>query len=154
ALYSRNQNAASPRHPRPTDCRLFAAWARGLAPAKTDAGQPGHLFCPPHQRGPDSARRAAGDPDLAVGTGRRPSLATLCRALLEALPAHGDWRILISPDHRTPVRTRAHAHGAVPFALAGTGIASKGQRSYDEAVAGASDWAFDKGHELMRHVLG
>ncbi len=28
--------------------------------------------------------------------------------LLEALPAFGDWRILISPDHRTPLRTRAH----------------------------------------------
>jgi 2,3-bisphosphoglycerate-independent phosphoglycerate mutase len=31
--------------------------------------------------------------------------------LLEALPRHGDWRILVSPDHRTPLRTRAHAHG-------------------------------------------
>jgi 2,3-bisphosphoglycerate-independent phosphoglycerate mutase len=73
--------------------------------------------------------------------------------LLEALPAHGDWRILVSPDHRTPVRTRAHAHGAVPFVLAGTGIAAKGQSSYDEAVAEVSDWRFDKGHELMRHFL-
>src|SRR5207244_622830 len=44
--------------------------------------------------------------------------------LLEALPAHGGWRILVSPDHRTPLRTRAHAHGAVPFAAAGTAIAS------------------------------
>src|SRR5262249_39076869 len=28
--------------------------------------------------------------------------------LLDALPKHGDWRILVSPDHRTPLRTRAH----------------------------------------------
>src|SRR5262249_2007387 len=49
--------------------------------------------------------------------------------LLEALPRHGAWRILVSPDHRTPLRTRAHAHGAVPFAVAGTGIAAKGQAS-------------------------
>src|SRR4029077_5577304 len=49
--------------------------------------------------------------------------------LLEALPRHGDWRILVSPDHRTPLRTRAHAHGAVPFTIAGTGIDSKGQAS-------------------------
>jgi 2,3-bisphosphoglycerate-independent phosphoglycerate mutase len=74
--------------------------------------------------------------------------------LLEALPAHGAWRILVSPDHRTPVRTRAHAHGAVPFALAGTGMAAHGQPSYDEAVAETSDWAFDKGHELMPRFLG
>jgi 2,3-bisphosphoglycerate-independent phosphoglycerate mutase len=73
--------------------------------------------------------------------------------LLEALPRHGDWRILVSPDHRTPLRTRAHAHGAVPFALAGTGIEAKGQASYDEAVAADSQLAFEKGHELMTRVL-
>jgi 2,3-bisphosphoglycerate-independent phosphoglycerate mutase len=74
--------------------------------------------------------------------------------LLEALPAHGDWRILVSPDHRTPLRTRAHAYGPVPFALAGTGIPSRGQPSYDEAVAAASDLAFERGHDLMRRFLG
>lgn len=73
--------------------------------------------------------------------------------LLDAMPKMGDWRILVSPDHRTPLRTRAHAHGAVPFAMAGTGIASKGQATYDEAVAAASDLAFEKGHELMRRFL-
>jgi 2,3-bisphosphoglycerate-independent phosphoglycerate mutase len=74
--------------------------------------------------------------------------------LLEALPAYGSWRILVSPDHRTPLRTRAHAHGAVPFAMAGTGIAAKGQSSYDEVVAASSDLVFDRGHELMRRFLG
>jgi 2,3-bisphosphoglycerate-independent phosphoglycerate mutase len=74
--------------------------------------------------------------------------------LLEALPTHGDWRILVSPDHRTPVRTRAHAHGAVPFALAGTGIATGGQASYDEPAAAASGLAFERGHELMPRFLG
>jgi 2,3-bisphosphoglycerate-independent phosphoglycerate mutase len=74
--------------------------------------------------------------------------------LLEALPKHGGWRILVSPDHRTTLRTRAHAYGEVPFALAGTGVASKGQASYDEAVAAASDLAFERGHELMARFLG
>jgi 2,3-bisphosphoglycerate-independent phosphoglycerate mutase len=74
--------------------------------------------------------------------------------LLEALPKYGDWRILVSPDHRTPLRTRAHAYGMVPFALAGTGIPSKGQPSYDEIIAEQSDIAFPKGHELMRRFLG
>jgi 2,3-bisphosphoglycerate-independent phosphoglycerate mutase len=73
--------------------------------------------------------------------------------LLEALPRYGEWRILVSPDHRTPLRTRAHAHGAVPFAVAGTGVVSKGQPSYDEQVAAGSDLAFAKGHELMRWFL-
>src|SRR5262249_46751541 len=73
--------------------------------------------------------------------------------LLEAMPKMGDWRILVSPDHRTPLRTRAHAHGAVPFAMAGTSIQSKNQPSYDEAVAAASDLAFEKGHQLMSRFL-
>jgi len=73
--------------------------------------------------------------------------------LLEALQEHGDWRILVSPDHRTPLTTRAHSFGAVPFALAGTGIASKGQPSYDETVAAASELVFEKGHELMARFL-
>ncbi len=74
--------------------------------------------------------------------------------LLAALPGHGPWRILVSPDHRTPLRTRAHAHGAVPFAIAGTGIAAQGQGSYDEVVAAASTKKFDRGHELMARFLG
>jgi 2,3-bisphosphoglycerate-independent phosphoglycerate mutase len=73
--------------------------------------------------------------------------------LVEALPAHGPWRILVSPDHRTTVRTRAHAHGPVPFAIAGTGITSRGQPAYDEAVAADSNVAFEKGQDLMRRFL-
>jgi 2,3-bisphosphoglycerate-independent phosphoglycerate mutase len=74
--------------------------------------------------------------------------------LLDELPKHGEWRILVSPDHRTTLRTRAHAYGAVPFVVAGTGIPSKGQPSYDEAVAAASDVVFDPGWQLMRWFLG
>lgn len=74
--------------------------------------------------------------------------------LLEALPKHGEWRILVSPDHRTPLRTRAHAYGAVPFTIAGAGVASRGQASYDEVVGAASPIAFEKGHELMKQFLG
>src|SRR5437667_8278904 len=73
--------------------------------------------------------------------------------LLDALPGYGEWRILVSPDHRTKLRTRAHAHGAVPFALAGTGISSQGQPSYDEEVGAASPLTFEKGCELMKRFL-
>jgi 2,3-bisphosphoglycerate-independent phosphoglycerate mutase len=75
--------------------------------------------------------------------------------LLEALPRYGEWRILVSPDHRTPLRTRAHAYGPVPFAIAGSGITSHGQPSYDEDVAQTGPWVFEKGHQLMdRFLLG
>ncbi|MHB1425388.1 MAG: cofactor-independent phosphoglycerate mutase [Gemmataceae bacterium] len=74
--------------------------------------------------------------------------------LLEALPNHGAWRILVSPDHRTTLRTRAHAYGMVPFAFAGSGVTSTEQTSYDEAVAEQSELIFEKGHDLMHRFLG
>lgn len=100
-------------------------------------------------------------PDEASHEGRADAKVTaleeidrhIVGPLLEALPKHGDWRILVSPDHRTTLRTRAHAYGMVPFAFAGTGVASKGQASYDEAVADNSDLIFENGHDLMQRFL-
>ncbi|HEY3789576.1 MAG TPA: cofactor-independent phosphoglycerate mutase [Urbifossiella sp.] len=74
--------------------------------------------------------------------------------LLAALPRYGDWRILISPDHRTTLSTRAHAYGAVPFAVAGSGVTARGQTAYDEPTAAASELNFDPGFGLMKWFLG
>jgi len=74
--------------------------------------------------------------------------------LMETLQTQGNWRMLVSPDHRTTLRTRAHAYGAVPFAVAGTGVMSQGQTSYDEATAEKGSLSFEKGHELMTWFLG
>ncbi|GIW81183.1 MAG: cofactor-independent phosphoglycerate mutase [Gemmatales bacterium] len=73
--------------------------------------------------------------------------------LLEALPRYGKWRMLVEPDHRTPLRTRAHAHGEVPFVWAGTGIDPGGFGSYSEIVAEKSKLVFDPGHRLMQQFL-
>jgi 2,3-bisphosphoglycerate-independent phosphoglycerate mutase len=73
--------------------------------------------------------------------------------LQEMLPAHGEWRVLVSPDHRTLLQTRAHAHGPVPFAMAGTGIAPADAPGYDEAAAAASRVSLSAGHTLMSRFL-
>jgi 2,3-bisphosphoglycerate-independent phosphoglycerate mutase len=73
--------------------------------------------------------------------------------VLEALSRRGQWRMLVSPDHRTTLRTRAHAYGMVPFVMAGTGIQARGQSTYDEDTAAQSDLAFEKGNELMPRFL-
>lgn len=74
--------------------------------------------------------------------------------LFAALPRYKDWRMLVSPDHRTTIRTRAHAYGAVPFAVAGTGVTARGQSAYDEPTAAASGLSFDPGWGLMKWFLG
>ena len=73
--------------------------------------------------------------------------------LLAALPRYRDYRILIEPDHRTTLATRAHAHGAVPFAACGAGIAPNGAANYDEPTAATTGLSFDPGWKLMKWFL-
>lgn len=73
--------------------------------------------------------------------------------LLAALHEQGDYRILVSPDHPTPLRTKTHSHGFVPLAICGTGIAPDVARTYDEVSAGASPLAFPEGWRLMEYFL-
>ena len=70
------------------------------------------------------------------------------------LDTRGDYRILIAPDHFTPLRTKTHAHGAVPLAVAGAGIEPDAAKTYDEPTADASDLAFAPGWRMMSFFLG
>ncbi|MDP6444655.1 MAG: cofactor-independent phosphoglycerate mutase [Pirellulaceae bacterium] len=74
--------------------------------------------------------------------------------LRDALASYGEYRILVSPDHPTPVRTKTHSHGIVPFALCGAGVAADQFDTYDEVTAAASALAFDQGWRLMKHLIG
>jgi 2,3-bisphosphoglycerate-independent phosphoglycerate mutase len=73
--------------------------------------------------------------------------------LHEALKKQGEYRILVTPDHPTPLRTKTHSHGAVPFALCGAGIAADAATTYDEVAAAGSSLAFDEGWRLMNYFL-
>lgn len=66
----------------------------------------------------------------------------------------GDVRILVSPDHPTPIHLKTHSHGMVPFVLAGSGISAGGFASYDEVVAASSQHVYADGWKLMQHVVG
>lgn len=69
------------------------------------------------------------------------------------LESQGDYRILVSPDHPTFLRTKTHSHGYVPFALCGTGVAPDLATTYDEVSAAASSLEFPRGCELMPKFL-
>ncbi len=74
--------------------------------------------------------------------------------VLAALPSHGDWRIMISPDHPTFLRTKVHTHGNVPVAIAGTGITPDEFTTYGDTNAVESQLAFDDGWNLMPWFIG
>ena len=67
---------------------------------------------------------------------------------------HEGWRILITPDHPTFLRTKTHTHGDVPFAICGTGVEPDDSTSYNEIVAGESASVFEEGHKLMPFFIG
>ena len=71
-----------------------------------------------------------------------------------ALKQQGDYRILVSPDHPTPVRTKTHSHGFVPLAVCGTGISPDAAQSYNEPSAAASSLSFDEGYRMMAWFVG
>jgi 2,3-bisphosphoglycerate-independent phosphoglycerate mutase len=69
--------------------------------------------------------------------------------IYQALQSLGDYRILITPDHPTPVSTKKHSHGWVPFTIAGKGIPVDRSSSYDEVAASESGLQIPNGWELM-----
>lgn len=73
--------------------------------------------------------------------------------IAEALRAYGDYRVLVTPDHPTPVALKTHTHGAVPWALCGTGVEPDASVRYDEPTGEASSAVFKNGWELMDFVL-
>jgi 2,3-bisphosphoglycerate-independent phosphoglycerate mutase len=73
--------------------------------------------------------------------------------LLEALPRYGPFRLWVTPDHPTFLRTKTHSHGEVPFALCGEGITPDAAQTYDEIAAGHSSLLFPEGWKLMDYFL-
>jgi 2,3-bisphosphoglycerate-independent phosphoglycerate mutase len=73
--------------------------------------------------------------------------------VFEELQRYEAWRILISPDHSTLLRTKAHDRAPVAWAMAGTGLPASGL-CYDEITArdGGGPF-FDRGFQLMEKFL-
>ena len=74
--------------------------------------------------------------------------------LFAALQDYPQWRILVSPDHPTPLRTKTHSHGNVPMAIAGSGIEPDGFDRYDDPTAARSSLVFREGWRAMGYFIG
>jgi 2,3-bisphosphoglycerate-independent phosphoglycerate mutase len=76
--------------------------------------------------------------------------------VLAGLEALGPCRVLVLPDHPTPVRRMTHTKDPVPFILYGTSgeFAPQGEVSgYSEADARATGVVVAPGHHMLRHLL-
>ena len=73
--------------------------------------------------------------------------------VLEALQNYESWRILVMPDHPTPVSSKAHSSEPVPFAMAGDNVSGILHTTFSEANAAKSGFRIDKGFEIMEYFL-
>ncbi len=73
--------------------------------------------------------------------------------VLEKLRTFDAWKLLIAPDHPTPVEKRTHTSDPPPFCLAGSAVPSVLKKPFREATARTSDLQIDPGYELMEFFL-
>lgn len=73
--------------------------------------------------------------------------------VLAKLKTFDEWRVLVAPDHPTPVGKKTHTADPPPFCMAGTHVRSVQHLPFDEASARESDLRVDPGHELMEYFL-
>ncbi len=73
--------------------------------------------------------------------------------ILKAFKRKKNFRILVLPDHATPVSLKTHTSDIVPFGLFGNGIMGRGFLNYSEKEAEKSDLFFEKGYELMDYFI-
>ena len=62
-------------------------------------------------------------------------------------------RLLVLPDHPTPVELKTHVADPVPFVMWGPGLAANGAEAFSEVEARATGFAVAPGHLLMSRLL-
>jgi 2,3-bisphosphoglycerate-independent phosphoglycerate mutase len=65
-----------------------------------------------------------------------------------------DVRVLVMPDHPTPLALKTHVAEPVPFILWGPGLSGAPARAFTESAAADTGLAVSAGHELMGMLLG
>jgi len=73
--------------------------------------------------------------------------------ILKAFKRKKNFRMLVLPDHATPLSLRTHTCDVVPFGIFGKDIVARGFLNYSEKEAEKSDLYFENGYELMNYLI-
>jgi 2,3-bisphosphoglycerate-independent phosphoglycerate mutase len=104
-----------------------------------------------HIEGPDEAGHA-GNAEMKKKAVERID-KYIVGPVYQAIQKYPGWRILVMPDHPTPVSRQAHSGEPVPFAMAGDRIEGILKKPFSEANAAQSGLKIEKGFELMEYFL-
>ena len=76
------------------------------------------------------------------------------RVVAEELKKRGeDFRMLIGPDHPTPISIRTHSKDPIPFMIYDSTKEMKGQKEYSEEAAKSTGLVLEHGPDLMGRLL-
>jgi len=73
--------------------------------------------------------------------------------ILNHFEKNDDFRILVLPDHPTPVRVRTHTKDPVGFVLFGKGVPADGSTEYTENATRGKPPQFNSGEALMEYFI-
>jgi 2,3-bisphosphoglycerate-independent phosphoglycerate mutase len=65
-----------------------------------------------------------------------------------------DLRLLVMPDHPTPIKIKTHVAEPVPFILWGAGFTANGAGRFTEAEAKKTGLFIEKGYNIMARLVG
>lgn len=74
--------------------------------------------------------------------------------VVDGLRAAGeDFRVMVLPDHPTPIEVRTHTGEPIPYLLYDSTMNVKGADSYNEKTASAASRYWPDGYKLIGHLL-
>ena len=120
----------------------------GKAAAAIKAFRDGHDYVYVHVEGPDECghRAETDNKVLAIEMIDKKILSPV----LEYLQSTGeDFKIMILPDHPTPVRLRTHTIDPVPFMIYSSAKKADGVAKFSEVSAAAKNNYVERGYTLM-----
>lgn len=65
-----------------------------------------------------------------------------------------ELRVLVMPDHPTPIKLRTHSADPVPFLLWGSGFGFNGAKRFTEAEARGTGVFLEEGYKIMGRLVG
>lgn len=73
--------------------------------------------------------------------------------VVEALEKMGDFKVLVTPDHPTPLSLKTHTNDPVPYMIYDSRQKKQGTDSYSEKTAKSTGIYISEGYSLMKNFL-
>ncbi|MBE6554483.1 MAG: cofactor-independent phosphoglycerate mutase [Ruminococcaceae bacterium] len=124
----------------------------GKAQAAIKAFQDGHNYVYIHVEAPDECGHRAELENKVLSVELIDQ--KILKPVYEYLAESGeDFRIMVLPDHPTPIRLRTHTSLPVPFFIYDSTREENGVEGFSERSAAAKDFYIENGFTLMEHLI-